>query len=221
MYEALLIIHFLALAAGIGLSITLAVQAVYAGRLAPEEAGRFMAVASKAAIIAPITALLLVFSGIGLIFSAGWAPLDMGWGFWLKMALVPLLVISVTGAKINGDKARATADLLGIPKAYGSYEALLADDDIDAVYNPLPNNLHLEWSVKALDAGKHVLCEKPFAGSLEEVDRVLQAADRPGARVGLGHPHRFSKVNEGARRLSEAGGIGAPARWPRQPRTRR
>ncbi len=126
MYEALLIIHFLALAAGIGLSITLAVQAVYAGRLAPEEAGRFMAVASKAAIIAPITALLLVFSGIGLIFSAGWAPLDMGWEFWLKMALVALLVISVTGAKINGDKARADPTGPGIARASAFGKSALA-----------------------------------------------------------------------------------------------
>jgi uncharacterized membrane protein SirB2 len=121
-----LIIHFLALAAGIGMSITLAVQSIYAERLAPEEAGRFMAMASKAAIIAPIAVLLLVLSGVGLIYSAGWAPLDMGLGFWLKMALAALLVISVTGAKINGDKARADPSGPGIARASAFGKAALA-----------------------------------------------------------------------------------------------
>src|SRR5207245_7870964 len=61
------------------------------------------------------------------------------------------------------EKARAAATQLGILKAYGSYEELLADPEIDAIYNPLPNHLHVPWSIKALQAGKHVLCEKPIS----------------------------------------------------------
>src|ERR1700685_1591351 len=59
-------------------------------------------------------------------------------------------------------KAQATASDLGIPKAYGSYEEMLADPEIDAVYNPLPNHLHVPWSIRAAQAGQHVLCEKPI-----------------------------------------------------------
>ncbi|MBT3928021.1 MAG: hypothetical protein HOM52_12485 [Rhodospirillaceae bacterium] len=117
MYEALLIIHFLALAAGIGLSITLAVQSAHARRLPPEDADRFMAQAAKAAVIAPIAVLLTILSGVGLAWQQGWAPLDFGLGFWLKMAAVALLLICVAGAKIQGDKARANPSGPGIARA--------------------------------------------------------------------------------------------------------
>ena len=74
--------------------------------------------------------------------------------------------------------ARAAAGTLGIPQAYGSYEELLADPEIEAVYNPLPNHLHVPLTVKAAEAGKHVLCEKPIALTAAEAERLRAAADK-------------------------------------------
>jgi len=79
--------------------------------------------------------------------------------------------------------ARRTADKLGIPKAYGSYEALLADPEIEAIYNPLPNHLHVPWSIKAAEAGKHVLCEKPLALDAAEAAKLVAARDRTGKLI--------------------------------------
>lgn len=82
------------------------------------------------------------------------------------------------------DKAGVAASSLGIAKAYGSYEELLADPDVDAIYNPLPNNMHLEWTVKAMEAGKHVLCEKPLGLTVDEVEKMIQARDQCGVKAG-------------------------------------
>jgi predicted dehydrogenase len=79
--------------------------------------------------------------------------------------------------------AQKWATELGIPKAYGSYEELLADRDIEAVYNPLPNHLHVPWSIKAAEAGKHVLCEKPIALDAKEAEQLLAARDRTGKLI--------------------------------------
>lgn len=76
------------------------------------------------------------------------------------------------------EKAQEAARRLAIPKAYGSYEELLADKEIDAIYNPLPNHLHVEWSLKALHAGKHVLCEKPVAMNVQEAERLQKEAQK-------------------------------------------
>src|SRR3981081_3856169 len=81
------------------------------------------------------------------------------------------------------DKARQAAQELGIPKAYGSYEELLADPDSEAIYNPLPNHLHVPWSIKAAEAGKHVLCEKPISLTVEEALSLLKVRDRTGVRI--------------------------------------
>ncbi len=77
-------------------------------------------------------------------------------------------------------RARTFADEHGIPTAYGSYEELLADPAVEAIYNPLPNTLHCEWSIRALEAGKHVLCEKPMSSSAAEVEEAFAAAERTG-----------------------------------------
>ncbi|MGA2599822.1 MAG: Gfo/Idh/MocA family oxidoreductase [Bryobacteraceae bacterium] len=81
-------------------------------------------------------------------------------------------------------KAEKAAADIGIRKAYGSYEALLADPEIDAVYNPLPNHLHVPWSIKAAEAGKHVLCEKPIAMSSAECRDLIAARGRTGVKIG-------------------------------------
>ena len=80
-------------------------------------------------------------------------------------------------------RARQAAQQLGIPKAYGSYDELLADEDVEAIYNPLPNHLHVPWSIKAAAVGKHVLCEKPISLTVEEALSLLRARDRTGVKV--------------------------------------
>src|SRR3954469_17424873 len=81
-------------------------------------------------------------------------------------------------------RAQAAARELGIPKAYGSYEEMLADPEIEAVYNPLPNHMHVPWSIRAAHAGKHVLCEKPIGMNVAETMELMQARDRTGVKVG-------------------------------------
>jgi predicted dehydrogenase len=106
-------------------------------------------------------------------------------------------------------KARAEAARLGIPKAYGSYEELLADPEIDAVYNPMPNHLHVPWSIKALEAGKHVLCEKPIARSSAEAQQLVDAArQRPRLKVMEAFMYRHHPQWRRAKQLVDEGAIG-------------
>ena len=107
------------------------------------------------------------------------------------------------------EKAQRFANELGIAKAYGSYDELLADPEIDAVYNPLPNHLHVPWTIRAAEAGKHVLCEKPIALNAREASQLLAVRDRTGRKIEEAfmvrtHP-QWIKVRE----LIESGRIGA------------
>jgi predicted dehydrogenase len=105
-------------------------------------------------------------------------------------------------------KARAAADVLGIARAYGSYEALIADPEIDAIYNPLPNHLHVPWSIRAAEAGKHVLCEKPIALSVNEARDLLAARDRTGVTIAEAFMVRTHPQWLAARELVAEGRVG-------------
>ncbi len=110
------------------------------------------------------------------------------------------------------DQARAyeTAGRFGIPKAYGSYEELLADPEIEVIYNPAPNHLHVPWSIKALEAGKHVLCEKPIGLSAAEARQLLDASRRhPKLKVMEAFMYRHHPQWRRAKQLVEEGGVGA------------
>ena len=112
-------------------------------------------------------------------------------------------------ASRDQSRARAAATDLHIPKAYGSYEELLADPEIDAVYNPLPNHLHVPWSIKALQAGKHVLCEKPIGLSFAEAQTLVDEAKRhPQLKVMEAFMYRFHPQWRLAHQLVGDGKIG-------------
>jgi predicted dehydrogenase len=115
-------------------------------------------------------------------------------------------VVAIASRSI--DQARATAARFEIPRAYGSYQALLADADIDAIYNPLPNHLHVPWSIRALEAGKHVLCEKPIAKDAVEAGQLIEARERTGRLVQEAVMVRTHPRWLGARQLVRSGRIG-------------
>ena len=105
-------------------------------------------------------------------------------------------------------KASEAAERLGIPFAYGSYDALLADPQIEAVYNPLPNELHVPWTIRALEAGKHVLCEKPIALDADEAQSLIEARRRSGKLVAEAFMVRYHPQWRRARELVATGAIG-------------
>ena len=108
------------------------------------------------------------------------------------------------------DKAQAFAAKHGIPVAHGSYEAMLADPGIDAVYLPLPVSLHAPWALRCIAAGKPVLVETPFASDVAEVRQVFAAAQAAGVPVGEGYMYRFHPVTRSVRELVATGRIGTP-----------
>jgi len=105
-------------------------------------------------------------------------------------------------------KAQAYAADWHIPRTYGSYEELLGASDIDVIYNPLPNQLHAEWTIKAAQAGKHVLCEKPFALTVAEVDQMIAAASTAGVSVVEAFMYRHHPMTLKVRELIESGSLG-------------
>ena len=115
----------------------------------------------------------------------------------------------ITAISSRGDaKAREAAEKHGIAKWYGSYEALLKDPDIDAVINPLPNSMHCEWTIKAAEAGKHILCEKPLAVSTKEARQMIAAAKANNVVLVEAFTHRFNPHLRLARKLIAEGAIG-------------
>jgi predicted dehydrogenase len=105
-------------------------------------------------------------------------------------------------------KAQQSAAALNIPKAYGTYEDLLADPEIDAIYNPLPNHLHVPWSIRAAEAGKHVLCEKPISLTVAECRTLMEARDRTGVKIGEAFMVRTHPQWLRAREIVKSGLIG-------------
>lgn len=106
-------------------------------------------------------------------------------------------------------RAQQSAAALDIPKAYGSYEKLLADPEVEAVYNPLPNHLHVPWTIKALEAGKHVLCEKPISITAEEAEQLLEATKKfPHLKVMEAFMYRFHPQWQTVKELIKQNEIG-------------
>ena len=131
----------------------------------------------------------------------------------INRALIPPLRASqrnqlVAVASRTRDSADKYAREWKIPQAYGSYEELLADPEIDVIYNSLPNNLHVEWTIKAVEAGKHVLCEKPIALRVEDVDAIQAAAKRTGRVVAEAFMYRHHPQTLKAVELVQRGALG-------------
>ncbi len=111
-------------------------------------------------------------------------------------------------ASRDGGRGRAAADRLGVPTAYSSYEKLLAAQDIDAIYNPLPNQLHREWTIKAARAGKHVLCEKPLAMTSADAQMMVDVCAEEGVKLMEAFMYRLHPSWVKVRDLVSSGAIG-------------
>ncbi|MBN2552746.1 MAG: Gfo/Idh/MocA family oxidoreductase [Spirochaetales bacterium] len=140
-----------------------------------------------------------------------WGVLGVA-NIFMKKVLPPLLGSDLVRleavASRSGEKARSAAQRFGIPRSYGSYEDLLEDADIEAVYIPLPNHLHGEWIRKAADAGKHILCEKPLALNAEEAKASVEYAAAAGVRLMEAFMYRFHPQWRRVAELASRGEIG-------------
>ncbi|MEU8589259.1 Gfo/Idh/MocA family oxidoreductase [Streptomyces sp. NPDC048664] len=148
---------------------------------------------------------------IGLLGAAGVAPAALIG----PARRTPRVAVTAVAAR-DRTRAQAFARTHGIPVVHTGYDALLADPRVDAVYVPLPNGLHAEWTLKALAAGKHVLCEKPFTANRAEAERVADAADAALARDGLvameAFHYRHHPLAERMREIATSGELGEPRR---------
>src|SRR5689334_19861238 len=141
----------------------------------------------------------------------------LNWGLLstarINDALIPPLHASkrnqlVAVASRTQEAADAYAREKKISRAYGSYESLLADPEIDVIYNPLPNHLHAEWTIKAVEAGKHVLCEKPLALNVDEVDAMESAARKHGRVVAEAFMYRHHPQTLKVQEIIKSGVLG-------------
>ncbi|MGA2613360.1 MAG: Gfo/Idh/MocA family oxidoreductase [Spirochaetia bacterium] len=141
-----------------------------------------------------------------------WGVLSVSTHYRLRvhtyLAKSPLVEMRAVASR-SREKAAAFARESGIPRAYGSYEELLADKEIEAVYIPLPNHMHAEWVKKCADAGKHVLCEKPFALDAHEAEDAIRHAEKRGVRVMEAFMYRFHPQWQRAREIVKAGELGS------------
>lgn len=133
-------------------------------------------------------------------------------GHFLKRIVAPIKQsenVEIYGlASRNLDKARETASQYSIPKFYGSYDELLKDDEIEAVFIPLPNHMHKEWIFKCMDAGKHVLCEKPLSLNSDEVIEIIEYAGKSKLKLMEAFMYRFHPKWQKAKKMVELGYIG-------------
>ncbi len=144
-------------------------------------------------------------------------PDKIRWGI-LSTARIGRRVIPAIQASRNGEvaavcsrsleRAQAWAAAHEIPRAYGSYEALLADGDIDAIYNPLPNSMHAEWSIKCAEAGLPTLSEKPFASDAPEAQSIVDAFEKHNLLLAEAFMYRFHPQHAKAQEILASGGIG-------------
>lgn len=140
---------------------------------------------------------------------------------WGVLGVAKIAVVKVIPAMMRGvfsevvgiasrDEAKAAqaAESLGLRKSYGSYEEMLRDPEIDAIYNPLPNHLHVPWSIRAAEAGKHVLCEKPISLTVAEAQTLIEVRDRAHVKIGEAFMARTHPQWLRVRELVRAGRIG-------------
>lgn len=141
----------------------------------------------------------------------------LNWGLLstarINRSLIPALRASkrshlLAVASRTHESAETFAKKWKIPRTHSSYEALLADPEIDVIYNPLPNHLHAEWTIKAVEAGKHVLCEKPIALSVDDVDAIATATQKHGRVVTEAFMYRHHPQTLKAQELVQSGSLG-------------